>query len=119
MLLRDIRVRGWRNLADEKLAFGHRVSVLFGQNGQGKSNLLEAAYYAITFRSFRTSSIGDLIEWGRVGAEIEAGITLRGLDRTISVCPRPRLQSGGALSTERFLPFIEPIFAKRWISIAP
>jgi DNA replication and repair protein RecF len=85
LLLRDIRVRGWRNLADEKLAFGHRVSVLFGQNGQGKSNLLEAAYYAITFRSFRTSSIGDLIEWGRVGAEIEAGITLRGLDRTIRV----------------------------------
>ena len=38
---------------------GPRVTVLFGRNGQGKSNFLEAAYYAITFRSFRTSSAAD------------------------------------------------------------
>jgi DNA replication and repair protein RecF len=85
LLLRDIRVRGWRNLADERLALGQRVTVLFGQNGQGKSNLLEAAYYAITFRSFRTNSIGDLIGWGGARSEIEAGITLQGLDRTLRV----------------------------------
>ena len=85
MLLRDIRVRGWRNLAEEGLTLGQRVTVLSGRNGQGKSNLLEAAYYAITFRSFRTSSIGDLIGWGGEKAEIEAGITLRGLDRTLRV----------------------------------
>jgi len=85
LLLRDIRVRGWRNLAEEKLTLGQRVTVLFGKNGQGKSNLLEAAYYTITFRSFRTSSIGDLIGWGGERSEIEAGITLRGLDRTLRV----------------------------------
>ena len=85
MLLRDIRVRGWRNLADEKLVLGERVTVLFGQNGQGKSNLLEAAYYALTFRSFRTSSVADLVAWDGKRAEIEARILLRGLERTIRV----------------------------------
>ena len=85
MLLRDLRVRGWRNLAEERLSLGERVTVLFGRNGQGKSNLLEAAYYAITFRSFRTSSIGDLVGWGREQAEIEGRITLRGLERTLRV----------------------------------
>jgi DNA replication and repair protein RecF len=67
------------------LSLGQRVTVLFGQNGQGKSNLLEAAYYAITFRSFRTSSIGDLIGWGTNRAEIEAGIALAGLERCLRV----------------------------------
>jgi len=78
-------VRGWRNLADEVLALGQRVTVFFGQNGQGKSNLLEAAYYAITFRSFRTSSISEVVGWGGEEAEIEAAVTLRGLDRTLRV----------------------------------
>jgi DNA replication and repair protein RecF len=61
------------------------VTVLFGKNGQGKSNFLEAAYYAITFRSFRTNSIGDLIGWGGEKAEVEAKLTVRGLDRTLRV----------------------------------
>jgi DNA replication and repair protein RecF len=85
VLLRDIRVKGWRNLAAEGLALGQRVTVLFGKNGQGKSNFLEAAYYAITFRSFRTSSIRDVIGWGGERSEIEAKISLRGLERTLRV----------------------------------
>jgi DNA replication and repair protein RecF len=85
LLLREIRVRGWRNLTAESLALGDRVTVLFGKNGQGKSNFLEAAYYAITFRSFRTSSIGDVIGWGGDRSEIEARVMLRGLERTLRV----------------------------------
>jgi DNA replication and repair protein RecF len=85
LLLREIRVRGWRNLTAESLALGDRVTVLFGKNGQGKSNFLEAAYYAITFRSVRTSSIGDVIGWGGDRSEIEARVMLRGLERTLRV----------------------------------
>jgi DNA replication and repair protein RecF len=85
LLLRDLRVRDWRNLVEERLSLGERVTVLFGENGQGKSNVLEAAYYAITFRSFRTNSNGDLICWGKERSDIEARITLRGLERTLRV----------------------------------
>jgi DNA replication and repair protein RecF len=59
--------------------------VFFGKNGQGKTNILEGAYYAIGFRSFRTSSTADLILLGRENAEIEAGFTLRGLQRLMRV----------------------------------
>jgi DNA replication and repair protein RecF len=47
--------------------------------------VLEAAYYAITFRSFRTTSSADLIAWGAEGAEVEATVVLRGLERTLRV----------------------------------
>jgi DNA replication and repair protein RecF len=71
------------------------VTVLYGRNGQGKSNLLEAAYYAVTFRSFRTNSTADLVMWGAEGADLEAGITLRGLERTLRV----RLGAGKKATT--------------------
>lgn len=85
MLIRTLRVVGWRNLAPCSLPLGPRVTVLSGRNGQGKSNLLEAAYYAITFRSFRTTSSADVVSWGAQTAEVEAAITLRGLERSLRV----------------------------------
>ena len=95
MLIRKLRVGRWRNLANESLPLGPRVTVLFGRNGQGKSNLLEAAYYSIAFRSFRTTSSADLVSWGADGAEVEAAITLRGLERTLRV----RLEPGKKTAT--------------------
>lgn len=85
MLIKRLEVRGWRNLANEELTLGDRVTVLFGQNGQGKSNLLEAAYYVITFRSFRTSSSTEIIRWGDSKASVEADVSLRGLERELAV----------------------------------
>jgi DNA replication and repair protein RecF len=85
LLIKRLAVRSWRNLAREQLVLGERVTVLFGQNGQGKSNVLEAAYYGIAFRSFRASSIAEVIRWGDSKASIEAAVWLRGLDRTIVV----------------------------------
>ncbi len=41
------------------------VLVINGENQQGKTNLLEAIYSALTGESFRTSSIGDIITHGR------------------------------------------------------
>ena len=43
---------------------GERLSVLYGDNGQGKTNVLEAAYYLAALRSFRTSHAEDLIRRG-------------------------------------------------------
>lgn len=53
--------RGFRNLADLDLSPGPRFNVLFGDNGQGKSNLLEAIYYLGALASFRGAPRVDLI----------------------------------------------------------
>ena len=38
--------------------------MLYGDNGQGKTNVLEAAYYLAALRSFRTTHAEDLIRRG-------------------------------------------------------
>ncbi len=85
MILRELRARGWRNLAALAFRPGPGATVLCGQNGQGKTNILEAAYTALCFRSFRTNSLSDLIAWGVEGATVEAEITVRTLDRTLKI----------------------------------
>jgi DNA replication and repair protein RecF len=53
--------RGYRNLADLDREPPTDGLVLLGANGQGKTNLLEAIYYPVLFRSFRGASDGQVL----------------------------------------------------------
>jgi DNA replication and repair protein RecF len=78
-----------RNLAPLTLRPGPRFNVLAGDNGQGKTNVLEAIYAVCTLRSFRTRRLADLIAFGqeeaRLGAEVDRG----GSVRTYELAIRP------------------------------
>jgi DNA replication and repair protein RecF len=88
VLIRELRAQGWRNLEPLELVPGPRVNVLHGDNGQGKTNLIEAAYYLATLRSFRTSHAEELIRGGAAAAgraQLAARVEHRGLDRKVDV----------------------------------
>jgi DNA replication and repair protein RecF len=89
LLLKNLHVRNWRNFVQAGVEFGSRVSVFFGQNGQGKSNLLEAACFLIGFRSFRSTSLAEVIRWGSAEAHVDARVVLQDLDRELAVEASP------------------------------
>src|SRR5947207_7649470 len=92
MRIRELRAEGWRNLAPLTLAPAERLSVLYGDNGQGKTNVIEAAYYLAVLRSFRTSRAEDLIRRGDDAAptaRLRAEIVHRGLERRFEIELRP------------------------------
>ncbi|AKT36429.1 DNA replication/repair protein RecF [Chondromyces crocatus] len=62
-------VRSLRNLEHVEFEPSPRLNVISGSNGQGKTSLLEAIYFAATSRSFRTHRMGDLVTHGsRIGS---------------------------------------------------
>jgi DNA replication and repair protein RecF len=64
LFIERISARALRNLAHVDFVPGPRFNVIAGDNGQGKTSLLEAIYLAATSRSFRTSRIIELISHG-------------------------------------------------------
>lgn len=62
---------------------GPRATVISGDNGQGKTNVVEAVYYLLAFRSFRTTTAADLWGWGQPGAKLEADVEGGGLQRQL------------------------------------
>lgn len=85
MKLRELGTTGWRNLGPAVFRPGPRLTVLHGHNAQGKTNLLEAVYYAVEFRSFRTRRAGDLVQWGQACARVSAQVEIGGLETGIEI----------------------------------
>ncbi len=60
----QLGVRRFRNLARVDFAPAPRLNVVAGDNGQGKTSLLEALYVTVTTRSFRTERLRDVVQDG-------------------------------------------------------
>lgn len=55
MYLKKINLINFRNYEDETINFKKNINYIIGQNGQGKTNLVEAIYYTFNSKSFKTS----------------------------------------------------------------
>ena len=70
MRITSLRLRSYRNYEELHLDFDAGVQIFLGANAQGKTNIIEALYYAAFGRSHRTSSDAELIRMGTDGAHI-------------------------------------------------
>ncbi len=88
--LRKLRLRNFLSHSDTELAFDRGVTVFIGRNGAGKSSILEAIYYALTGRGWRTrgNERKPLIKEGANAATVEAWFEVDGeplyIRRTVS-----------------------------------
>lgn len=68
-------MKGFRNLITESLEPGPHFNVIHGDNGSGKSNLLEAIHYLGSLRSFRGAKTDDLIQLDATQAGLSAKVS--------------------------------------------
>jgi len=74
--LEHLRVQNFRNLRDVEINPDPRFNVVVGQNGQGKTNLVEAVYVLSCLKSFRALKNRELIQTGLDRSSID-GTVLR------------------------------------------
>ncbi|MBI4509636.1 MAG: DNA replication/repair protein RecF [Deltaproteobacteria bacterium] len=85
MLVSALQVTGFRNLAPTLLEPSGSFNVFSGNNGAGKTNLLEAIYLVATLRSFRTNHSSDLVRFGDSETRVRARVSRSGLERLYEV----------------------------------
>lgn len=83
--IRRLDIARIRNLREVEILPADRVNIIFGNNGSGKTSLLEAIYMLGLGRSFRSQKLEAVLESGAedcvVFAELEQGVTI-GLNKT-------------------------------------
>ena len=93
LAIATLEVRAFRNLVSQAIALHPRFNVLAGENGQGKTNTLEAIYLATTSRSFRTSALNECVAHDEALATVRARIED---DRDAYAPPREQMVEIGA-----------------------
>ena len=74
MILDFVEVNNFRNLSG-KISWGPRLNIIYGNNGQGKTNWLEAIHTLSRTKSFRTQRLQESIRFGEETASIEGQVS--------------------------------------------
>lgn len=86
-MLKEIYLKDFRNYFEERILLERGVNVLYGENGQGKTNLLEAIFFCLRGESFRITGNRELVREGSdsgvVMVRLEEGETARSVARQI------------------------------------
>ena len=85
MHLTQLRVSGFRNIDQIKLSFPTRITVLNGDNAQGKTNILETISILSSLRSFRSTRVSDYLSPKRLQAHLEADVYSKATQTTVGV----------------------------------
>jgi DNA replication and repair protein RecF len=72
MILKRLELKHFRNIHACELQFYPGIHVLYGKNGQGKTNLLESIYYLAITKSFRPAKESQIVEYNRNFFELKA-----------------------------------------------
>ena len=83
MKLLSLRLKNYRNLTEQVLIPDEKVNIIYGDNAQGKTNLIEAIYLLTGQKSFRGAKENDLLQFGSEFAEIKASFFSQGREQEI------------------------------------
>ncbi len=85
MKINSLVLKNYRNYSNAKLNFGEGLNVLVGKNAQGKTNILEAIFYAVIGKSFKTSKEKEIIKWNEQNTYLKADFSKTYRDTSIEM----------------------------------
>ncbi len=85
MKVKNLEITDFRNFESFSLSADDEINIFCGENGVGKTNLLEAVWMLTGAKSFRHSKDKELIRFGRDSAKIKANIQSGGIEKEITL----------------------------------
>ncbi|MCP5468615.1 MAG: DNA replication and repair protein RecF [Deltaproteobacteria bacterium] len=85
MSIHQLEVQNFRNLQNTQLEFSPLLNLVIGDNAQGKTNLVEAIYFAATGKSFRTQDLTSLIRENSAQLHLEMQFLHHGLESELKL----------------------------------
>ncbi len=72
MFIKSLKLKSYRSYENFEFEFDDGLNILVGKNAQGKTNVLEAIFFAIIGKSFKTSKEKEVIKWDSQNAYVDA-----------------------------------------------
>ena len=79
MVIKSLKLKNYRNYDLLDLTFDPKTNILYGDNAQGKTNILEALYLSGTTKSHRGTKDRDIIQFGHDESHLETIVEKKGI----------------------------------------
>ncbi|WP_068468423.1 DNA replication/repair protein RecF [Candidatus Protochlamydia phocaeensis] len=85
MYLRTLYLHHFRNYEEASFEFSPSLNFICGPNAVGKTSILEAIYYLMVGRSFRSHHYQDIVQAGHTSFYLEAAFIKHGIDQKLRI----------------------------------
>ena len=97
MYVDSLALKNYRNYESLDINFSNGINILYGENAQGKTNILEALFIAATTKSHKNSKDKDIILFGKDEAHIRLNLKKRDVGHRIDMHLRKNSSKGVAI----------------------
>ena len=97
MVIKSLELLNYRNYQNLKLDFSEKTNILYGDNAQGKTNVLEAVYVCATTKSHKGSKDREMIRFGCEDAHLRMFVERRGTLHKIDMHLKKHKNKGVAI----------------------
>ena len=101
MIIKSIELSDYRNYDHLSMEFSPGTNILFGDNAQGKTNILEAIYVSATTKSHKGSKDRDIINFNKEEAHVRTVIEKEKVESRIDMHLRKNKTKGLAIDGQR------------------
>lgn len=101
MVIKSIELADYRNYEQLDLKFDKRINILYGDNAQGKTNILEAIYLAATTKSHKGSKDREIINFQKEEAHIRTYLERDGVETRVDMHLRKSGSKGIAIDGQK------------------
>jgi DNA replication and repair protein RecF len=101
MIIKSLELENFRNYETLSLNFDSGTNILYGDNAQGKTNILEAIYISATTKSHKSSKDRDIIKFGSDEAHIRTYVVKDGLENRVDMHLRKSKTKGIAINGQK------------------
>jgi DNA replication and repair protein RecF len=101
MYISSLELADFRNIVSLHMEFSQGTNILYGENAQGKTNILESLYMISTTKSHRGVRDRDMIRFGMEESHIRSLIMKGGIDYRVDMHLRKNKSKGIAINGQR------------------
>lgn len=101
MIIKSLELADFRNYDNLHIDFSEGTNILYGDNAQGKTNILEAIYLSATTKSHKGSKDKDIVNFNKEEAHIRTCLEKDGIDVRIDMHLRKNKTKGIAIDGQK------------------
>lgn len=101
MKIQKIQLKHFRNYSNLEISLGKGINIFYGNNAQGKTNILEAVFLSATTKSHKGSKDKDIIQFGNEEAHIRTYLEKEDLEYKIDMHLRSSRSKGIAINGQK------------------